>query len=65
MRPPHPNDLANQAALMKRTRDTVANSIPVAGSVVQRTSNTESNLSVTNASVRQPWQNEGDFSFAR
>ena len=65
MPPVHPNDVANQAALMKRVRDAIANSIPVANTVVQGMSDTESNVSVTSGSVRRLWQSEGDFSFAR
>jgi hypothetical protein len=65
MRPVHPNDMANQVVLMKRVRDAIANSIPVARSVVQRMSDTEPNVSVTSVSVRRPWESEGDFSFAR
>ena len=65
MRPVHPNDVASQVALVKRARDAVASSIPVAKAVVRRMSDTESNVSVTSGSVRRLWQSEGDFSFAR
>jgi len=64
MRPMHPNDMANQVALMKSIRDAIANSTPVARPV-QGTSDTELNVSVTSASGRRPWESEGDFSFAR
>ena len=64
MRPLHPNDVANQAALMKRIRDTVANSITVASSIRRKTSDTESSGFGTSATVRQPSQSD-DFSFAR
>jgi len=65
MRPVHPNDMAYQVALMKRVRDAIANSIPVARCVVQGTSDTEANVSVTSLSGRRSWASEGDFSFAR
>jgi len=59
MRPVHPNDVANQVALMKLVRDAIPNSIPVVKSVEQRTSDTESYVSSTSASVLWPRQGEG------
>ena len=59
MRPVHPNDVANQVALMKLVRDAIPNSIPVVKSVEQRTSETESYASSTNTSVLWPRQGEG------
>ena len=62
MRPLHPNDVAKQAVLMNRIRDTIADSITVAGSVNR--SDTQSGVFDTSATVRQPSQSD-DFSFAR
>ena len=47
MRPPHPNDVAKQAELMKLARDVLANSIAVASSVAQKTNGIVQSVSDT------------------
>ena len=69
MRPPHPNDVAKQADVMKRARDVLASSITVANSVAQKTnalktSGRQQSVSDTYPSIWRP-EARDDFSFGR
>jgi hypothetical protein len=64
MRPLHPNDVANQAVLMNRVGDAIANSITAANPVKPRTSDVESSWFDKSTVVRRALQSD-DFSFPR